>query len=283
METRDIEMDREVKEATRAVWAAGDYHRFASEVVWDLGRVLVDSCPALSGRRVLDVACGSGNAALRAAARGAEVVGCDLTPENFAAGADQARASGVEVEWVVGDAESLPFPDASFDVVMSSVGAMWAPDHRRVAHELTRVARPGGLVAMVNFAADGLLGPFLDVFAPYAPPPPPWASSPLLWGDPDHLADLFGNRVDSLEVSEGRYVESLPGGPRGYCDFYKETFGPVVTLYAALADQPARRDALDRDFLAFATQANRGPVGGRAELTFGYVVVVATVAGGRKS
>jgi len=201
------------------------------------------------------------------------VVASDLTPENFAAGQRAAGRAGLSIAWVTADAEDLPFADAEFDVVTSSVGAMWAPDHQRVADELLRVCRPGGTLGMINFAVDGLLADFLGVFAPYTPPPPPWASSPLLWGDPDHIRQLFGDRVSTLEITPATYTERVPGGPRGYCQYYKETFGPAAAIYAALTPQQAA--ALDRDFLSFATQNNTGPAGGPAELDFQYIRVIA--------
>jgi SAM-dependent methyltransferase len=222
---------------------------------------------------VLDVAAGSGNVALRAAGAGAAVVASDLTPENFAAGRQAAEGAGLSIEWVEADAEDLPFADAGFDVVTSSAGAMWAPDHQRVADELLRVCRPGGTIAMINFAADGLLAGFLGVFARYAPPPPLWASPPPLWGDPDHTAHLFGDRVSTLEITPATYTERVPGGPRGYCEYYKQTFGPVAAIYAALT--PEQAAALDRDFLSFAGQHNTGPQSGPAALDYQYVRVIA--------
>ncbi|HET8757357.1 MAG TPA: methyltransferase domain-containing protein, partial [Solirubrobacteraceae bacterium] len=239
-----------------------------------LGATLVDACAVGPGQRVLDVAAGTGNAALRAAAAGADVIASDLTPEQFEAGRREARKLGVDVEWVEADAEALPFADGEFDVVMSSVGAMWAPDHRAVAAELVRVCRPGGTVGMINFTPDGLLGDFLAVFAPYMPPPPPGALSPALWGSEDHVRELFGDDVAALEMTRDTYVEVLPGGPAGYCDYYKRTFGPVVATYAAISD-PGERAALDRAFLEFATRANEGPPGGAAQLRFEYLLVVA--------
>jgi ubiquinone/menaquinone biosynthesis C-methylase UbiE len=182
----------------------------------------------------------------------------------------------LQVDWVEADAEDLPFADAEFDVVTSSVGAMWAPDHQRVADELVRVCRPGGTIGMINFAADGLLADFLEVFADYAPPPPPWASSPLLWGDPDHLSQLFGDRVSTLEISTAIYTERVPGGPLGYCEYYKQFFGPVAATYAALPAEQAA--ALDRDFLSFAAKNNTGPENGPAELHYQYVRVIAHTA-----
>jgi 2-polyprenyl-6-hydroxyphenyl methylase/3-demethylubiquinone-9 3-methyltransferase len=267
--------DREYKAEVRRRWAAGDYHQFASDLIWSVGAELVSACGIVPGDRVLDVAAGSGNSALRAADAGATVVATDLTPENFAAGRTAAERKGLPIDWVEADAEALPFADAEFDVVTSSFGAMWAPDHRRVAGQLLRVCRPGGTIGMINFAADGLLADFLDVFAGYAPPPA-WAASPLLWGDPEHVRQLFGTGVSAIEISPGTYTERVPGGPAGYCDYYKQTFGPVVAIYAALtADQAA---TLDREFLAFATRNNTGPAGGPAELHFQYIRVIARTA-----
>ena len=265
--------DRELKAATRAAWAMGDYHRFATDLVWELGEKLVAACGISPGQRVLDVAAGSGNAALRAAAAGAHVVAADLTPENFVAGRREARALGVTVDWVQADAEALPFDDGEFDAVISSVGAMWAPDHRAVAGELLRVCRRGGTVGMVNFTPEGLLTDFLAVFAPYGPPPPPGALSPALWGSEGHVRELFGARVDRLALTRHAYVERVPGGPAGYCAYYKRTFGPIIATYAGLSG-PDERAELDRAFLGFAARANRGRIGGPAELWFEYLLVV---------
>src|SRR5687767_544474 len=150
------EPERDHKATERAMWALGDYHRFAKETVWELGPVLVEACGIAAGQRVLDVAAGTGNVAIRAAEAGAEVVASDLTPENFEAGHREARARGVEPEWIEADAEALPFDDGAFDVVTSSLGAMFAPDHQRVADELLRVCRPGGTIGLLAFTPEGL-------------------------------------------------------------------------------------------------------------------------------
>jgi 2-polyprenyl-3-methyl-5-hydroxy-6-metoxy-1,4-benzoquinol methylase len=174
--------DRQLKAATRAAWALGDYHRFARETVWGLGPVLVEACGISTGQRVLDVAAGTGNTAIRAAEAGAQVVASDLTPENVQAGRREATAHGVELEWVEADAERLPFDDREFDVVTSSFGAMFAPNHQAVADELVRVCRPGGTIGMLNFTPEGLAADFFGVLAPYAPGPPPGGLPPLMWG-----------------------------------------------------------------------------------------------------
>ena len=261
------------KAEQRALWALGDYHRFATETVWVLGPVLVDACGITAGQRVLDVATGTGNVAIRAAEAGADVVAADLTPENFEAGRREARARGVELDWVEADAESLPFEDGAFDVVTSSLGAIFAPDHQAVADELVRVCRPGGTIGMINFTPEGLAGGFFELFGRYAPPPPAGAQAPVLWGSEEHVRDLFGSRLASLGLARRHYVERSPD-PAAYCEFFRETFGPVAGLFAALADRPDTLAALDRDFLEFATRSNQGPPGGPAEYRYEYLLVV---------
>ncbi len=270
--------DRQHEGATRFVWALGDYHKFALETVWQLGPVLVKACGISAGQRVLDVAAGTGNTAIRAAATGAEVVASDFTPENFEAGRLAAKAHGVKLEWVEADAEELPFADSDFDVVTSSFGAMFAADHQSVANELVRVCRPGGTIGMLNFTPEGLAAGFFGALAPYGPPPSPGAASPLMWGSEEHVRELFGDRVESLEVTRKEYVERAES-PSGYRDFVKATFGPVIAIYASLAEEHERRAALDRDFLEFVTRSNQGLPEGPAELHYEYLLVVARKRG----
>ncbi|HEY7621596.1 MAG TPA: methyltransferase domain-containing protein [Solirubrobacteraceae bacterium] len=255
------------------VWALGDYHRFATQTVWCLGPELVAACGVAPGQRVLDVAAGSGNVAIRAAEAGADVVASDLTPENLEAGQREARARGLELEWVEADAAALPFADGEFDVVTSSFGAIFAADHQAVADELVRVCRPGGTIGMLNFTPEGLAAEFFGLFAPYAPPGPDGAPGPLPWGSEEHVRELFGDRLASLELTRASYVERSPDA-LAYRELFKTTFGPVVGLYAGLADEPERVAALDRDFLEFATRANQGPPGGPAEYAYEYLLVV---------
>jgi SAM-dependent methyltransferase len=270
----------ETRAAERAMWALGDYHTFAKQTVWGFGPRLVEACGISAGRRVLDVAAGTGNVAIRAAEAGAQVVASDLTPENFDAGRREARARGVELEWVEADAAALPFGDGEFDVVTSSVGAIFAPDHQAVADELVRVCRPGGTIGMINFTPEGLAGAFFELVGRYAPPSAPGALSPTLWGGEEHVRELFGDRVAVLELTREVNVERSPGGPREYCEFFEATFGPLVALSAFLADQPERAAALDREFLEFATRENRGPAEGPAEYHYEYLLVVARTRGG---
>lgn len=268
------ELDREHKTAERAMWALGDYHEFAKQTVWELGPVLVTACGISPGQRVLDVAAGTGNVAIRAAEAGAQVVASDLTPENFDAGRREARAQGVELEWVEADAEALPFGESEFDVITSSFGAMFAPDHQKVADELLRVCRPGGTIGMINFTPDGLAAELFGLFASFAPAPPPGALPPILWGSEEHVRELLGDRIESLDMTRREYIERATN-PRDYVELFKQTFGPLIALNAFLADEPDRAAALNRDFLEFATRSNQGSREGPAEYHYEYLLVVA--------
>lgn len=263
--------DREYKAGVRTVWAMGDYHAFAKELVWELGDVLVQQAGVRSGQRVLDVATGTGNVALRAAQAGARVVGSDLTPEHFVAARRNARELGVEVDWVEADAECLPFSDGEFDVVTSAVGAIFAPKHQRVADEMVRVCKPGGKIVMLNFTPEGLAGEFFAVFAPFMPPPRDGDQAPVSWGSEAHLRALFADRV-VLETRRGSYVERA-ANPRAYCEFFKRTFGPAVAICRSLAAEPERLAQFDREFLAFAQKNDSSKGGVASEYRYEYLVV----------
>jgi ubiquinone/menaquinone biosynthesis C-methylase UbiE len=256
-----------------SVWALGDYHTFAKETVWGLGPELVAACGISAGDRVLDVAAGTGNVAIRAAEAGATVVASDLTEENFVAGRREVRERGVELEWVRADAQSLPFDDGEFDVVTSCLGAIFAPDHQAVADELVRVCRPGGTIGMINFTPEGLAAEFFGLFERYAPSPP-GSLPPTAWGSETHVRELFGDRVEELGLTSKEYVEGA-ASPREYVDLFTRTFGPTIAVRAALADEPERVATFDRDLLEFATRSSSGPEGGPAEYRYEYLLVVA--------
>ena len=256
----------ELTAPARAMWAAGDLHRFTIETVWGLGPVLVRACGISAGQRVLDVAAGTGNVAIRAAEAGARVVASDLTPENFAAGKREASRRGVEVDWVQADAEALPFGDGEFDVVTSSLGAIFAPHHQDVAAELLRVCRPGGTIGMLNFTPEGLAADFFGTLLPYLPPPPDGALPPLLWGSEAHVRELFGDSVASVDMTRDAYIERA-ASPGAYVQLFMETFGPVVTIRAGLADRPDEA-GFERQLLEFALRANSGAAAGPAEYRY---------------
>ncbi len=260
------------KQAHRAMWALGDYHAFAAATVWDLGPLLVDACGISRGQRVLDVAAGTGNVAIRAALAGATVVATDLTPEHFDAGRRAADDAGVVVEWVEGDAERLPFENGEFDVVTSCFGAIFAPDQQKVADELVRTCRTGGSIGMMNFTPQGMGAEFFQLLASYAPPSPD-APSPLLWGDEQHVRRLFGPRLASMEMARREYVETAASA-RAYLDLFTQSFGPMVAIRASLADVPEQRAALDRAFLELVGRFNRGTPDGPVRVPYSYLLLV---------
>jgi SAM-dependent methyltransferase len=245
-------------ESTTTIWALGDYHRFAKDLVWHFGPTLVAACGISSGQRVLDVAAGTGNVAIRAAEAGADVVACDLEPAQLEVG----RREAPEIQWVEADAAALPFADGEFDVVTSSAGVIFALDHQAAADELVRVCRPGGTIGLLTFTPEGMAGEFFRIFG---------AEPPTLWGVEEHVRGLFGDRV-ALRFTRGTYVERVPGGPEGFVDYYKETFGPVIAVYDSLDD--AGRAELDGAFLEFAARRNTGTPGGPAALPVEYLLIV---------
>ena len=264
----------ELKAAHRQMWALGNYHEFARATVWQLGPVLVEACGIAPGQRVLDVAAGTGNVAIRAARAGATVTAADLTPENFEAGRRAAQADGVELRWVEADAEALPFEDGEFDVVTSCFGVMFAPDHRAAAEELLRVCRSGGTIGMINFTPEGTGGDFFRTLSPYAPPAPAGALPPFLWGSEEHVRGLFGLRVASLEMTRRQYVETAPSA-RAYVDLFKRSFGPIVAMAASVADQPERAAQLDRDLMEYVARSRPGAGDGPVQVPYEYLLVKA--------
>lgn len=253
-----MEADRTIKAAHRKMWALGDYPEVASLLIPDLGALLVDACGVKAGDRVLDVATGSGNAALPAAAAGADVVACDLTPELLASGRAEARRQGLRLEWREADAESMPFADGSFDVVLSCVGAMFAPHHQECADELVRVCRPGGTIGLVNWTAEGFVGQMLATMKPYMAPAPPGAQPPPLWGDEEHVGRLLGDRVTDLAMRRESVTVDSFIDPEAFREYFKARYGPTVATYRGIAEDPARVAALDHDLDDLARRHDRG-------------------------
>lgn len=270
-----VESDRELKAKHRALWASGDYPAVAAELIPQLGPELVRACGIQTGDRVLDVAAGSGNAAIPAAAAGAVVTASDLTPELFEAGRHLAEERGVELEWVEADAEAMPFADNSFDVVMSCVGAMFAPHHQTTADELVRVCRPGGTIGMINWTPDGFIGQLFATMKPYAPPPPPGADPPPLWGDEDHVRALLGDRVGDLTTRRQTLLIDHCASAEEFRDYWKRSYGPTIATYRYNHGRPARVAELDRQLLAFLVGSNRSTVPGRTAYPSEYLLITA--------
>jgi SAM-dependent methyltransferase len=266
--------DSELKARYRAMWASGDYPAMVETFLLPLGPRLVEACAIEPGMRVLDVAAGTGNASIPAARAGARVTASDLTPELLEAGRERAEAEGLELEWVEADAERLPFEDESFDVVMSSIGAMFAPRHQPVADELVRVCRPGGTIGMLNWTPDGMIGGLFRAIGPFAPPPPPGAQPPPLWGSEDHVRELFGDRVELRTLERDVLEITAFERPRDWGEHFKAYYGPTIVAQAN-ARGTGREDefleALDR----FCDEWNLGSPE-RARFEQEYLVVVGT-------
>ena len=249
--------DSDLKARHRAMWASGDYAAMVEAFLLPLGPRLVEACGISSGMKVLDVAAGTGNASIPAAQAGAQVTASDLTPELFEAGRARAEAEGVELEWVEADAENLPFEDESFDVVMSSIGAMFAPRHQDVADELVRVCRPGGTVGMLNWTREGMIGALFRTMGPFAPPPPPGAQPPPLWGSEDHMRELFGDRVEFGTLERDMLEITAFERPHDYGEHFKAYYGPTIVARKN-AEKDGREGEFDEALDAFCDEWNRG-------------------------
>jgi SAM-dependent methyltransferase len=240
-ETKDA--NSELKAKHRSMWASGDYPSMVEAFLLPLGPRLVEACQIGPGMRVLDVAAGTGNASIPAAASGATVVASDLTPELFDAGRARAEAEGVELEWVEADAEGLPFEDDSFDAVISSIGVMFAPHHQAAADELVRVCRPGGTIGLLSWTPEGMIGGLFRTIGPFAPTPPPGAQPPPLWGGEEHLRELLGDRVE-LETLERDVLEVTAfERPADFATHFKQRYGPTIAAQAN-----ARRNEREEEF-----------------------------------
>jgi ubiquinone/menaquinone biosynthesis C-methylase UbiE len=262
--------DAALKARHAAMWALGDYPAVARDVIPELGRVLVEACRVTPGQDVLDVAAGSGNASIPAALAGARVIASDLAPELLEVGRGLADTAGVDVTWEQGDAEALPYADASFDVVMSCVGVMFAPHHELAATELVRVARPGATIGLASWTPEGFIGRMFAAMKPYAAPPPPGAQPPPLWGSEAHVRELLADGVEEL-AAEKRSLAAEFARPEDFRDFFKRTYGPTIVTYRGIADDPEKVAALDRALVDLARDA----MGDDGRMRWEYLLVVA--------
>ena len=240
----------DLKTRHRAMWALGDYPAVATEVIAPLGDVLVDACGIGPGQRVVDVAAGSGNAAIPAARRGADVVATDLTPELLDIGRRAADAEGVSLRWQVADAEDMPCEDGEQDVAISCVGVMFAPHHQAAADELVRIVRPGGTIGLISWTPEGFIGQMFATMRPFVPAPPPGVQPPPLWGHLDHVRDLLGDRVTDIDARQQKLQVTNFASGAEFRDFFKATYGPTIVAYRGIADDPARVAELDRELEA---------------------------------
>jgi SAM-dependent methyltransferase len=264
--------DSELKARHRAMWASGDYPSMVETFLVPIGPRLVEAAGIGPGMRVLDVAAGTGNASLPAAQRGAEVTASDLTPELLEAGRRRAEAEVLSLDWVEADAEALPFEDASFDVVMSAIGAMFAPRHQETADELVRVCRPGGTIALLSWTPEGMIGGLFRTMKPFAPAPPPGASPAPLWGSEDHVRELFGDRV-SFSVLERDVLDITAfERPFDYAEHFRSRYGPTIAARANAVREGLAAE-FDEALDAFPAEWNRGTAE-RARFEHQYLLAV---------
>ena len=264
----------ELKTRHRKMWAAGDYPLMVETFLLPVGERLAGACDLGPGRRVLDVAAGTGNASIPAARTGAAVTASDLTPELLQTGRRTAEADGVELDWVEADAERLPFEDESFDVVMSSIGAMFAPHHQEVADELVRVCRPGGTIGLLSWTPEGMLGELFRTIKPFAAPPPPGAQPPPLWGSEQHLSGLFGDRVSFHKLERDVLEITAFERARGYAEHFIAYYGPAIAARANAA-RDGREAQFDEAIGRFCEEWDRGTAD-RARFEMEYLVAIGT-------
>jgi ubiquinone/menaquinone biosynthesis C-methylase UbiE len=236
----------ELKQRQGIVWGSGPF-QVCAETIADVHRAVVDAVGGAEGKRWLDVACGTGGVTELAAAAGADATGIDLAPALIETAKERAAAQGLEIDYRVGDAESLDVDDASYDVVTSTFGVMFAPDQQRAAGELARAARPGCKLGLSTWLPDGGIGAMFTMLAPFQPPLPDGAGAPLDWGRPEHVEALLG---DAFELAfETRTSTDTGESGEYFWQFYVENFGPVKTLAGMLDDD--RREELHRAWVDF--------------------------------
>ncbi len=245
------------------MWGTGDYQAVAAKVA-SMGDVLVPRAGIEPGMEVLDVACGTGNATIPAARLGARVTGLDLSPGLLAIAREHGADAKVEVEWIEGDAQALPFDADSFDRVISLIGHMFAPDHRRTADEMRRVCRPGGRIAIACWTPDGSIGEMFRRLGGISPPPPEGFQSPLLWGTEQHVRELLGDRV----TFERHQVEWNEPSAVGYAEFMLNSFPPLIAARAQLGDE-----VVYETYMGWVNDANEA-VDGTLRIRGEYVVSV---------
>jgi SAM-dependent methyltransferase len=262
-----------LKSRLKATWMDGNYDRFSrlmeASAVEFLDRLRVAPRAAL-----LDVACGSGQLALIAARRGVNVTGVDIATNAILAARERAAAAKLDARFDEGDAEALPYPDASFDVVTSLYGAMFAPRPERVASELLRVTKPGGRIAMGNWTKEGFIGQMFKIFARFIAPP--GMPSPVLWGDESTVRQRFGEGVSELRLTRVNYLFDYPFPPADVVEFFKDNYGPTTRAFASLGEP--ERSTLRAELVSHWTAFNLSTDPNRTQVNGEYLEIVATRA-----
>ena len=232
----------EIKERQQKTWTSGNYARIGNPLVI-MGENLCEAVDVRSGQKVLDVATGSGNTAISAARRFCEATGVDYVPEFIEQARERAKAERLDVTFEVGDAENLPYPDASFDVVLSTVGVMFTPDQQKAAGELLRVCKPDGKIGLANWVPDGYVGNMFRTVGKHFPPPP-GIKPPPLWGTEERLQELLGNGISSMEVRRRTYVFRYLSADH-FIEHFRFYYGPMYKAFESL--EAEGREALKGD------------------------------------
>lgn len=243
-----------VKQRQQQTWASGDYAVVAARIVL-VAELLADAADLHAGWRVLDVACGNGNATLAAARSGTQAVGVDYVPTLIESARERAVTEGLDAQFHVGDAESLPFDDGEFDATLSVFGSMFTPDHQRTAAEMLRVTRPGGRIALASWTPDSFVGQMFRIVSTYVTPPP-GVASPLLWGTEEHITALFGSHVAQARSTE-RIATFRFTSAEEYVDIFRRWYGPTLKAFAALDKADQRKLAADLADLAVEHDVHR--------------------------
>ena len=242
-----------IKHRQQAAWASGDYAVIGTTLQM-VGESLAEAVDVRAGERVLDVAAGNGNATLAAARRFARVTSTDYVPHLLEKGAARAKAEGLDIQFQVADAEALPFAEGSFDVALSTFGAMFTPDQSRAARELVRVVRSGGRIGMANWTPEGFIGQLFRVIAAHVPPPP-GAPSPVQWGSEPRIVELFGAEATDLRCVR-RYFNFRYQSAAHWIEVFRNFYGPTHKAYAAL--DPVGQARLTEDLTALLERLNVG-------------------------
>jgi SAM-dependent methyltransferase len=240
-----------IKAKQQATWASGDFAVIGT-TLQIVGETLAEAVDVRAGERVLDVAAGNGNATLAAARRFAQVTSTDYVPALLEKGAARASAEGLQVVFQAADAEDLPFADASFDVVLSTFGAMFTPDHARPAREMLRVVRDGGRIGLTNWTPEGFIGQLFKVIGAYVPQPV-GLKSPALWGTEPHIVELFGPQAADIRCAR-RHFNFRYTSSAHWIQVFRNFYGPTLKAFAAL-DAP-KQAALERDIAALLERLN---------------------------
>jgi len=263
----------QLKRRMRGTWMAGDFGQIARHSAKG-AEEFVERLPISPGIRVLDVACGTGNLALPAARRGAQVTGVDIAPNLLEQARQRAAAEGLQATFEEGDAEQLPYPDARFDLVMTMFGAMFAPRPERVASELARVCRRGGTIAMANWTPEGFVGKMFSLTSRYVPPLE-GIPAPVLWGNQKIVGERLGSYAPKTQTTRRTITFDYPSPPQQVVEFFREYFGPTQAAFSKL--DAAGQSGLAADLEKLWSEHNQGE-NGRTLVSAEYLEVIATRA-----